>query len=46
MRNFNAGAAAPIVIEDDVFVGTDSLLLKGGDRWRGKCGRGWKRRES
>jgi acetyltransferase-like isoleucine patch superfamily enzyme len=29
MRNFNAGAAAPIVIEDDVFVGTDSLLLKG-----------------
>jgi acetyltransferase-like isoleucine patch superfamily enzyme len=29
MRNFNAGAAAPIVIEDDVFVGMDSLILKG-----------------
>ncbi len=28
-RNFNAGAAAPIVIEDDVFVGMDSLILKG-----------------
>ena len=29
MRNFNAGATAPIVIEDDVFVGMDSLILKG-----------------
>jgi len=29
LRNFNAGAAAPIVIEDDVFVGMDSLILKG-----------------
>ena len=28
-RNFNAGKAVPIVIEDDVFVGMDSLILKG-----------------
>lgn len=28
-ENFNAGARAPIVIEDDVFVGMDSLILKG-----------------
>jgi acetyltransferase-like isoleucine patch superfamily enzyme len=27
--NFNAGAAAPITIEDDVFVGMDALILKG-----------------
>lgn len=28
-RDFNAGDAAPIVIEDKVFVGMDSLILKG-----------------
>jgi acetyltransferase-like isoleucine patch superfamily enzyme len=28
-ENINAGAAAPIVIEDDVFVGMDALVLKG-----------------
>jgi acetyltransferase-like isoleucine patch superfamily enzyme len=28
-ENFNAGVRAPIVIEDDVFVGMDSLILKG-----------------
>jgi acetyltransferase-like isoleucine patch superfamily enzyme len=28
-RDFNAGTAAPIVIEDKVFVGMDSLILKG-----------------
>lgn len=28
-EDFNAGARAPIVIEDDVFVGMDSLILKG-----------------
>jgi acetyltransferase-like isoleucine patch superfamily enzyme len=28
-KNFNAGASAPIVIENDVFVGMDSLILKG-----------------
>ena len=27
--NFNDGAAAPIVIEDDVFVGMEALILKG-----------------
>jgi len=29
LRNFNDGAAAPIVIEDDVFIGMNSLILKG-----------------
>ena len=28
-EDFNAGTAAPIVIEDDVFVGMNSLILKG-----------------
>ena len=28
-EDINAGAAAPIVIEDDVFVGMESLILKG-----------------
>jgi len=28
-ENINAGAAAPIVIEDDVFVGMDALVMKG-----------------
>ena len=28
-ENINAGTAAPIVIEDDVFVGGDALILKG-----------------
>ena len=28
-ENINAGAAAPIVIEDDVFVGMEALILKG-----------------
>ena len=28
-ENINAGTAAPIVIEDDVFVGVDALILKG-----------------
>lgn len=28
-RDFNAGVAAPIVIKDKVFVGMDSLILKG-----------------
>jgi acetyltransferase-like isoleucine patch superfamily enzyme len=28
-QDFNAGAAAPIVIKDDVFIGMDSLILKG-----------------
>ena len=28
-RDFNAGAHAPIVIGDDVFIGMDSLVLKG-----------------
>ena len=28
-ENINAGSAAPIVIEDDVFVGVDALILKG-----------------
>ncbi|MCS4149373.1 hypothetical protein GGP52_003085 [Salinibacter ruber] len=28
-ENFNAGASAPIVIEDDVFVGMEALILKG-----------------
>jgi acetyltransferase-like isoleucine patch superfamily enzyme len=28
-RNFNDGATAPIVIEDEVFVGMESLILKG-----------------
>lgn len=28
-RDFNAGTAAPIVIKDKVFVGMDSLILKG-----------------
>ncbi len=28
-EDINAGAAAPIVIEDDVFVGMDALILKG-----------------
>jgi len=28
-ETINAGAAAPIVIEDDVFVGMEALILKG-----------------
>ena len=28
-ENINAGSAAPVVIEDDVFVGVDALILKG-----------------
>ena len=28
-ENINAGAAAPLVIEDDVFVGMEALILKG-----------------
>ena len=28
-EDFNAGAATPIVIEDDVFVGMEALILKG-----------------
>jgi len=28
-RDFNAGATAPIFIEDDVFIGMNSLILKG-----------------
>lgn len=28
-RDFNAGAHAPVVIEDDVFIGMHSLILKG-----------------
>jgi len=28
-ENINAGAAAPIVIGDDVFVGMDALVMKG-----------------
>ena len=28
-EDLNAGAAAPIVIEDDVFVGMEALILKG-----------------
>lgn len=28
-KNFNAGASASIVIEDDVFVGMEALILKG-----------------
>jgi len=28
-QDFNAGTAAPIVIKDEVFVGMDSLILKG-----------------
>ena len=29
VEDINAGTAAPIVIEDDVFVGVDALILKG-----------------
>jgi acetyltransferase-like isoleucine patch superfamily enzyme len=28
-KDINAGAAAPIVIKDDVFVGMDALVMKG-----------------
>ena len=28
-KNFNAGASQPIVIEDDVFIGMNSIVLKG-----------------
>jgi acetyltransferase-like isoleucine patch superfamily enzyme len=28
-KNFNAGAHAPIVIRDDVFIGMDALVMKG-----------------
>ena len=29
LRDFNAGAHAPVIIEDDVFIGMHSLILKG-----------------